>query len=203
MDAIGASPDTGAGPVASGAVNSNPAEDAPRIRVTLNLAPGGVNPNPAEDAPHLRVTPNPAPGGVNPNPAEDAPHLHVTPNPAPGGVNPNPPGGPAIDAVDTDVEGGVTVLMDNDSGSDGRAEREVEAAGGVDQAEIESAQAEVDNAFGWQDLRDGGMSLLRGAAASSFFGLLTTWGWESDHVDWSHFSSKFHFLAVLWSPGWN
>ena len=189
MDAIGASPDTGAGPVASGAVNSNPAEDAPRIRVTLNLAPGGVNPNPAEDAPHLRVTPNPAPGGVNPNPAEDlhvtpnpapggvnpnpaedtphlcvtpnpapggvnpnpaedAPHLHVTPNPAPGGVNPNPPGGPAIDAVDTDVEGGVTVLMDNDSGSDGRAEREVEAAGGVDQAEIESAQAEVDNAFG-------------------------------------------------------
>ena len=126
MDAIGASPDTGAGPVASGAVNSNPAEDAPRIRVTLNLAPGGVNPNPAEDAPHL----------------------HVTPNPAPGGVNPNPPGGPAIDAVDTDVEGGVTVLMDNDSGSDGRAEREVEAAGGVDQAEIESAQAEVDNAFG-------------------------------------------------------
>ena len=143
MDAIGASPDTGAGPVASGAVNSNPAEDAPRIRVTLNLAPGGVNPNPAEDAPHLRVTPNPAPGGVNPNPAEDAPHLR-----APGGVNPNPPGGPAIDAVDTDVEGGVTVLMDNDSGSDGRAEREVEAAGGVDQAEIESAQAEVDNAFG-------------------------------------------------------
>ena len=126
MDAIGASPDTGAGPVASGAVNSNPAEDAPRIRVTLNLAPGGVNPNPAEDTPHLRVTPNPAPGGVNPN----------------------PPGGPAIDAVDTDVEGGVTVLMDNDSGSDGRAEREVEAAGGVDQAEIESAQAEVDNAFG-------------------------------------------------------